>query len=142
MPVFEEDGLVSGIFDTNQRKRAYAMFADFQGYDWVLPIHYYRDEVDLIALLQVKVIIPIWCVFFPALDIVSETPRSCFICMHNGKHLRTCMTDQCPDLLCLRIIVDGIVSSKACARIDVCFCLLTDRTGIPLCLEQCKIGRS
>ncbi len=41
-----------------ERKRAYAMFVDFQGYDWVLPIHYYRDRADLIASLQSKVIAP------------------------------------------------------------------------------------
>jgi hypothetical protein len=44
-----------------EKKREYAMFVDFHGYDWVLPTHYYQDLEDLLASLQSKVIAPAEC---------------------------------------------------------------------------------
>jgi hypothetical protein len=40
-------------------KREYAMFVDFpKTYHWVLPVHYYIDQVDLLATLKEQVIEP------------------------------------------------------------------------------------
>jgi hypothetical protein len=40
-------------------KREYAMFVDFpKTYHWVLPVHYYRDQADLLATLKEKIINP------------------------------------------------------------------------------------
>jgi uncharacterized protein YjbI with pentapeptide repeats len=39
-------------------KRAYAMFIDFSLYPWVLPIHFYSDQTNLLATLKEKVIEP------------------------------------------------------------------------------------
>jgi len=39
-------------------KRAYAMFVDFSLYPWVLPIHFYNDQTNLLATLKEKVIEP------------------------------------------------------------------------------------
>jgi uncharacterized protein YjbI with pentapeptide repeats len=39
-------------------KKAYAMFVDFSLYPWVLPIHFYNDQTNLLATLKEKVIEP------------------------------------------------------------------------------------
>jgi len=40
-------------------KREYAMFVDFlKTYPWVLPVHYYRDQANLLATLKDRVIDP------------------------------------------------------------------------------------
>ena len=44
-----------------EKKREYAMFVDFHGYDWVLPTYHYRDLEHLLASLQTKVIEPAEC---------------------------------------------------------------------------------
>ncbi len=36
----------------------YAMFVDFSLYHWVLPIHFYKDQTNLLATLKEKVIEP------------------------------------------------------------------------------------
>jgi hypothetical protein len=39
-------------------KKDYAMFKDFSRYHWVLPIHYYKDQIDLLSALEEHVIKP------------------------------------------------------------------------------------
>ena len=39
-----------------ESKREYAMFIDFRKYPWVLPIHFYKDQTNLLESLQEKVI--------------------------------------------------------------------------------------
>ena len=40
-------------------KREYAMFVDFlKTYDWVLPVHFYKDQTSLLASLKEQVIVP------------------------------------------------------------------------------------
>src|SRR2546421_2260502 len=42
-----------------EEKREYAMFVDFlKTYPWVLPVHYYRDQANLLASLKDRVIDP------------------------------------------------------------------------------------
>jgi uncharacterized protein YjbI with pentapeptide repeats len=41
-----------------EAKREYAMFIDFRKYPWVLPIHFYKDQTNLLESLQEKVIRP------------------------------------------------------------------------------------
>jgi hypothetical protein len=41
-----------------EAKREYSMFVDFRKYHWVLPIHYYTDQGNLLATLKEHVIEP------------------------------------------------------------------------------------
>ncbi len=40
----------------NESKREYSMFVDFSKYHWVLPIHFYKDQISLLASLKEEII--------------------------------------------------------------------------------------